>query len=208
VNETPAAAFQRMRSAPDQPTGDPGPENTQDQENAQDPDNTQDQEKTQDPLKELTTMVTGLVADFDTVMQPLVSALKRDAAFDELSNRLRQAEEGAAIGLNWTLIDGVHKLLTKTRTLNLDPQLSEMFVRELAGMLRTAGVIEFGISGEVFHPNRHDVVSAVGEGDRFLVVKVHATGLERAGAVLKRAKVTVQRSAAGAERLRQGASDK
>jgi hypothetical protein len=160
-----------------------------------------------DLLQGITTMVTGLVADFENVLPHVVGALERNAAFDELSARLRKAEAAAAVGLNWTLIDGVHRLLSETRSLDLDARVKEMFVQELGGLLHSAGVDEFGIRGEAFDPGRHEAVSAAGEGDRFVVVTVHATGLERAGAVLKRAKVTVRRSALDAERLRQGASD-
>jgi len=157
--------------------------------------------------KQLTDMVAELARDFDSVLPHLVAALDRDKAFDEISERLRRAEASAAVGMNWVLINGIHKLLSDTRRLDLDPRFRSAFVRDLSGLLRSVGVTEFGRRGEEFDADRHEAVQAVGDGQRFLVATVHASGLERAGAVLKRAKVTVERSSRRGERPMLGAED-
>lgn len=148
-------------------------------------------------LAGLTEMVASLQRDFDSFLPHLIVALERDKAFDEISERLRKAEASAAVALNWALIDGVHRLLNDARKLDgLDDEVRAVFVRQLTGMLRTAGVTEFGRRGEDFDPARHEPIEARGEGAHFRVRAVRASGVERAGVVLKRAKVIIERSSA------------
>jgi hypothetical protein len=148
-------------------------------------------------LAGLTEMVVGLQRDFDSFLPHLIGALERDKAFDEISERLRKAEASAAVALNWALIDGVHRLLNDARKLDgLEDEVRAVFVRQLAGMLRAAGVTEFGRRGEEFDAVRHEPIEARGDGAHFRVRSVRASGLERAGVVLKRAKVIIERTSA------------
>ncbi len=156
-------------------------------------------------LDKLTDLVAGLARDFDNVLPHLIGALDRDQAFGEISERLRRAEASAEIGLNWVLIDGIHKLLNDTRRLKLDPQFRSAFTPDLRRLLASAGVSEFGRPGDSFDADRHEAIYAAGEGQRFLIAAVHVTGLERAGVVLKRAKVSVERSWDHSERPGRGA---
>jgi hypothetical protein len=127
-------------------------------------------------IARLTDMVSSLMHDVESLLPHLI-------------------ETSAAVGLNWALIDGVHRLLNDARKIDgLDDEVRELFVRQLAGMLRSAGVREFGRRGEEFDPVRHEPIEARDEGTQFRVKAVRASGLERAGVVLKRAKVIIERT--------------
>jgi molecular chaperone GrpE len=129
--------------------------------------------------------------EFDAVVPHLLTALKRDRAFDALSDRLREAERRLDSRRERPLAVAVLGLLDHVRHLSFDPEAKSVLEAELVRMLAAAGFEEFGTTGERFDPDLHNAIDGRTSGGRGVVSVVHAAGLRSYGEVVVRAKVAV-----------------
>jgi molecular chaperone GrpE (heat shock protein) len=129
--------------------------------------------------------------EFDQVLQHVVEALRRNKAFDELSDRLRTAERRLEARRERPLVAALHRLLDHLRHLDFDPLVKDVLEAEIVTMLLQAGFEETGRVGETYDPARHEAIGGRAEDGRASVVRVDTRGLSSFGDVVFRAKVQI-----------------
>lgn len=129
--------------------------------------------------------------EFDQVLQHVVDALRRNSAFDELSDRLRTAERRLETRRERPLVAALHRLLDHLRHLDFDESVKSVLDAEIVAMLREAGFEETGRVGEAYDPARHEAIGGRSEGGRATVARVDTRGLSSFGDVVFRAKVQI-----------------
>jgi molecular chaperone GrpE len=130
-------------------------------------------------------------AELDKVVPHVVAALKRDRAFDELTNRLREAERRVEARRERPTGVALLKLLHRLRHLDLDREIRSSLDSEIVGILEMAGFTESGAVGEPFDPDRHEPLDGRLSGGAGTVVEVYATGLASFSDTVVRAQVRV-----------------
>jgi hypothetical protein len=130
-------------------------------------------------------------AEFDEVLPYVVEALRRNNAFDEISDRLRAAERRIEARQERPVILGVHRLLDRIRHLDFDPEIKQALADDLARVLSEAGYEETGRVGEDYDPARHDAIDGRAMDGQAVVTEVHSHGLASFGDVIVRAKVEI-----------------
>lgn len=129
--------------------------------------------------------------EFDQVLHHVVEALRRNNAFDELSNRLRTAELRLETRRERPLVAAVYRLLDHLRHLDFDESVKGVLDAEIVKMLTDAGFEETGRIGEPYDPALHEAIGGRSEGGRATVVGVDTRGLSTFGDVVFRAKVQI-----------------
>lgn len=129
--------------------------------------------------------------EFDQVLHHVVDALRRNKAFDELSDRLRTAERRLEARRERPLVAALHGLLDHLRHLDFDPLVKDVLEAEIVTMLLQAGFEETGRVGETYDPARHEAIGGRAEDGRASVVRVDTRGLSSFGDVVFRAKVQI-----------------
>jgi hypothetical protein len=130
-------------------------------------------------------------SEFDEVLPHLVEALRRDNAFDEISDRLRAAERRIEARQERPVIIGVHGVLDRIRHLDFDAAIKEALEADIARVITEAGYEESGLAGEDYDPARHDAIGGRAVDGKAEVTTVHARGLTSFGDVVIRAKVEI-----------------
>jgi len=130
-------------------------------------------------------------AEFDEVLPYVVEALRRNNAFDEISDRLRAAERRIEARQERPVIIGVHRVLDRIRHLDFDQVIKRALEDDIARVLTEAGYQETGLVGEDYDPARHDAIDGRAEDGMAVVTTVHAHGLSSFGDVVIRAKVEI-----------------
>jgi len=129
--------------------------------------------------------------EFDQVLHHVVEALRRNNAFDELSDRLRTAERRLETRQERPLVAAVHRLLDQLRHLDFDPAIKGVLETEIVRMLNDAGFEETGVVGEAYNAAVHEAIAGRSDAGRATVVRVDTRGLSSFGDVVFRAKVQI-----------------
>jgi hypothetical protein len=129
--------------------------------------------------------------ELDTVLPHVLAALKRDRAFDDLSERLTQAERRLEARRERPLAVSVHRLLNRLRHLDFDQEIKASLEAGLVKILTDAGFEEMGQAGDPYDPDRHDALGGQVIHGAGTVTDVDATGLSSFGDVVVRAQVQV-----------------
>jgi hypothetical protein len=129
--------------------------------------------------------------ELDGILPHVVAAIKRDRAFDELSDRLSNAERLLAARRERPLAVAVHRLLNRLRHLDFDQAVKTSLADELVKILADAGFEETGRVGEDYDPSRHEALSGRATDGMATVTEVDARGLSSFGDVVVRAQVKV-----------------
>jgi hypothetical protein len=130
-------------------------------------------------------------AEFDEVLPYLVEALRRNNAFDEISDRLRSAERRIESRQERPVIIGLHRVLDRIRHLDFDQAIKQALDEDITHVLDAAGYQETGQAGEDYDPARHDAIDGRAAGGKAVVTKVHSHGLISYSDVVVRAKVEI-----------------
>lgn len=134
---------------------------------------------------------TAVHAEFDEVLPYLVEALRRNNAFDEISERLRAAERRIESRQERPVILSLYRVLDRLRHLDFDPAVKQALDEDLGRVLTEAGYQETGQVGEDYDPARHEAIQGRAEDGKALVSKVHSHGLVSFSDVVVRAKVEI-----------------
>jgi hypothetical protein len=129
--------------------------------------------------------------EFDEVLHHVVEALRRNNAFDELSDQLRTAERRLEARRERPLVAAVYRLLDHLRHLDFDHAVKDVLDAEIVAMLHEAGFEETGCVGEAYNPALHEAIGGRSEVGRATVVRVDTSGLSSFGDVVFRAKVQI-----------------
>jgi molecular chaperone GrpE (heat shock protein) len=129
--------------------------------------------------------------EFDVVLPHVLAALKRDRAFDELTNRLSRAERRLEGRQERPLAIAVHKLLNRLRHLDFDAAVKNALEADLVNILHNAGFEEAGKVGDDYDPIRHEALEGKAVDSKAAVVEILATGLESVGDIIVRAQVRI-----------------
>jgi molecular chaperone GrpE (heat shock protein) len=129
--------------------------------------------------------------ELDEVVPHLVAALKRDRAFDALTERLAQAEQRLEARRERPMAVAVLRALHQLRHLDFEPTVKRTLDHELTTVLNAAGFQETGAAGEPFDPARHQPLSGASQGGDGVVAEVYASGLTCFDDVILRAQVRV-----------------
>jgi hypothetical protein len=130
-------------------------------------------------------------AEFDEVLPYVVEALRRNNAFDEISDRLRAAERRIESRQERPVIIGLHRVLDRIRHLDFDEAIKQALDEDLTRVLGEAGYQESGQVGEEYQPARHDAIDGRAVDGQAVVTKVHSCGLISFSDVVVRAKVEI-----------------
>lgn len=130
-------------------------------------------------------------AEFDEVLPYVVEAMRRNNAFDEISDRLRAAERRIEARQERPVIVGMHRVLDRIRHLDFDQTIKQALADDVAKVLTEAGYEETGCIGEHYDPDRHDAIDGRAMDGKASVTKVHTHGLASFGDVVVRAKVEI-----------------
>jgi hypothetical protein len=130
-------------------------------------------------------------AELDEILPYVVEALRRNNAFDDLSDRLRTAERRLESRQERPVIIGLHRVLDRVRHLDFDQTIKRALDGDLASVLSEAGYQETGQVGEEYDPDRHDAISGRAADGKAVVTKVHSRGLISFGDVVVLAKVEI-----------------
>lgn len=130
-------------------------------------------------------------AEFDEVLPYVVEALRRNNAFDEISDRLRTAERRIESRQERPVIIGLHRVLDRIRHLDFDEAIKQALDEDLTRALGEAGYQETGQVGEEYEPARHDAIEGRAVDGKAVVTKVHSHGLISFSDVVVRAKVEI-----------------
>jgi molecular chaperone GrpE len=130
-------------------------------------------------------------AELDDVLPYVVEALRRNKAFDEISDRLRAAERRIESRQERPVIIGLHGVLDRIRHLDFDLAVRRALEDDLARVLGEAGYQETGQDGEDYDPARHEAIDGRAADGKAVVTRVHSRGLASFGDVIIRAKVEI-----------------
>lgn len=130
-------------------------------------------------------------SELDKVIPHVVSALKADQATRAMAQRLESAEKRLADRGNRPIISKLVMVLEKVRRLEFDEAAKSLIVADLEDALVGAGYTEFGEVGDVFDPERHEVLDGSVSMGEAVVLDVLEPGLEVLGDVVVRARVKV-----------------
>jgi hypothetical protein len=162
--------------------------------NAQDMTGLNAQEVTEDtglPAGAAEAIRTAVHAEFDEVLPYVLDALRRNNAFDEISDRLRAAERRIEARQERPVIVGVHRVLDRIRHLEFDLAVKQALADDIVRVLTEAGYQETGHVGEDYDPARHDAIDGRAVDGKAVVTTVHTHGLTAFGDVVVRAKVEI-----------------
>ena len=134
--------------------------------------------------------IAAIKADLDRIVGPLVQALKRDRALDDLQARLRTAEKVGQAWRDWPLLTGVHDTILGLRDAG---EASTIVTQQLEDLLFRVGVEEFGLEGELVDPGHVEILEVTGEGPDFRVNACRRPGLRLSHVPLRKAIVSVIR---------------
>jgi hypothetical protein len=152
-------------------------------------------DKGRDPPADVAEAVKQAVHDeFDQVLHYVIEALRRNNAFDELSDRLRTAERRLEARRERPLVVAVYRLLDHLRHLDFDPAVKEALETEIVEMLSAAGFEETGRVGDAYNPAFHEAIDGRANGGQATVSRVDTRGLASYGDVVFRAKVQISPS--------------
>src|ERR1022692_2393563 len=129
--------------------------------------------------------------ELDGILPHVLGAIKRDRAFDELSDRLSKAERQLQARRERPLAVAVHRLLNRLRHLDFDNTVQESLAAELIKILNEAGFNETGRAGEEYDPACHDALGGRVVDGKGTITEVHASGLSSFGDIIVRAQVRV-----------------
>jgi hypothetical protein len=130
-------------------------------------------------------------AEFDAVLPYVVEALRRDKAFDEISDRLRAAERRIESRQERPVIIALYRVLDRIRHLDFDPAIKQALDEDIKRVLGEAGYQETGQAGEDYEPATHDAIDGRAVDGKAVVTKVHSHGLVSFSDVVVRAKVEI-----------------
>lgn len=130
-------------------------------------------------------------AELDDVLPYVVEALRRNKAFDDISDRLRAAERRIESRQERPVIIGLHGVLDRIRHLDFDQTVRQALEDDLTRVLGEAGYQETGQDGEDYDPVRHEAIEGRAADGKAVVTKVHSRGLVSFGDVVVRAKVEI-----------------
>jgi hypothetical protein len=130
-------------------------------------------------------------AEFDKVLPDVLGALRRNNAFDEISDRLRTAERRIEARRERPVIIGLHRVLDRIRHLDLDKEIEHALEADIIHTLAEAGYQETGAAGEEYDPVRHVAIGGHAVNGSAVVTTVHARGLTSFGDVVVQAKVEI-----------------
>jgi hypothetical protein len=130
-------------------------------------------------------------AEFDEVLPHLVEALRRNNAFEEISDRLRAAERRIEARQERPVIVAVHRVLDRVRHLDFDQEIKRAIADDIARVLADAGYQETGRVGEDYDATRHDAIEGRAVDGKAVVSTVYTHGLTSFGDVVVRAKVEI-----------------
>jgi molecular chaperone GrpE (heat shock protein) len=129
--------------------------------------------------------------EFDEVLPFLVEALRRNKAFEEISERLRLAERRIESRQERPVIVGLHRVLDRIRHLDFDQTIKQAIADDIAVVLAEAGYAETGRAGEDYDPACHDAIAGRATDGKAVVTTVQSQGLTSFGDVVVRAKVEI-----------------
>jgi hypothetical protein len=132
--------------------------------------------------------------EFDQVLHHVVEALRRNNAFDELSDRLRTAERRLETRRERPLAAAVYRLLDHLRHIDFDQSVKGVLESEIVQILSEAGFEETGRVGEAYDPALHEAIGGRSNGGRATISRVDTRGLSSFGDVVFRAKVQISPS--------------
>lgn len=130
-------------------------------------------------------------AELDDVLPYVVEALRKNKAFDEISDRLRAAERRIESRQERPVVIGLHGVLDRIRHLDFDQAVRQALEDDLTRVLGEAGYQETGQDGEDYDPVRHEAIDGRAADGKAVVTKVHSRGLASFGEVVIRAKVEI-----------------
>jgi hypothetical protein len=127
----------------------------------------------------------------DEVLPHIVTAIRQNHAFDELSTRLSRAERRLETRRERPLVMALHGMLIRLRHLQFDSQVKNSLDAELVQILHDAGFEEIGRVGDEFDLDRYEALSGRTTDGIGTVAEVYAAGLASFGDVIVRAQVEV-----------------
>jgi hypothetical protein len=130
-------------------------------------------------------------AEFDEVLPHVLEALRRNYAFDEISERLRAAERRIEARKERPVVIGMHRVLDRIRHLDLDREIKQALEDDITHVLAEAGYEETGNVGEDYDSARHAAIDGRTVNGSAVVTKVHTRGLISFGDVVVQAKVGI-----------------
>jgi hypothetical protein len=137
----------------------------------------------------------AICAEFDKVLPHVLEAVRRNNAFDEISDRLRAAERRIEARRERPVIIGLHRVLDRIRHLDLDHEIKQALEVDITHTLAEAGYQETGMAGEDYDPVRHAAIGGQAVNGSAVVTKVHTRGLTSFGDVVVQAKVEISPTA-------------
>jgi len=143
-------------------------------------------------IDQLVSEVAGMRADLQRLVPHLQVALRR--AEQENSDRVQLLERQAREHSSWPLAIKIHRLREHLSRLKVDGSTASSVCDEIDQILEGFGYQTFGRAGEIFNPDRHQVIkneSAGLDSARHAVEKVHARGLMWAQSIIFKARVSV-----------------
>jgi hypothetical protein len=142
--------------------------------------------------EDLPALIRAAVAqELEGILPYVLAAIKRDRAFDELSDRLSKAERRLEARRERPLAVAVHRLLNRMRHLDFDSGIKKSLETEFVRILTDAGFDETGQVGEKYDPSRHEALRGRAIDGKATVTEVDAPGLSSCGDVIVRAQVKV-----------------
>lgn len=130
-------------------------------------------------------------AEFDEVLPHVLEAVRRNYAFDEISERLRVAERRIEARKERPVIIGLHRVLDRIRHLDLDEEIKQALADDMTHVLAEAGYQETGTVGEDYDHVRHTAIQGRAVNGSAVVTRVHSRGLTSFGDVVVQAKVEI-----------------
>ena len=142
---------------------------------------------------ELTRLIRAAVHDeLNWLPDHVLDRVKRDQAFDALSDRLRRAERRLETRRERPLIVAVHRMLNRLRRLDFDQAVKDSLAAELVKILASAGMTETGQVGEKYDADRHEALEGTTADDgTATVAEVLAPGLSSLDEVVVRSLVRI-----------------
>jgi molecular chaperone GrpE (heat shock protein) len=143
-------------------------------------------------IEQLVSEVAGMRADLQRLVPHLQVALRR--AEQENSDRVQLLERQAREHSSWPLAIKIHRVREHLSRTEVDESTASSVCDEIDQILEGFGYQTFGKAGEIFNPDRHQVIETEAAGfdwSRHAVEKVHARGLMWAQSIVFKARVSV-----------------
>lgn len=142
-------------------------------------------------LAKIAADIASIKSDVDQLFGPLVESVKRDRAFDELQQQLRNAQKVAQAWHDAPLITGIHDAII---SLQQTPDPDKHLIEQLEDLIYRAGVETYGGVGETVLPEEIEVTASTGTGTVLTVTECKRRGLRIGALPLRKAIVEVSRT--------------